>query len=112
MILLMMVLSCNNQHSEPTPIVETTEMLTASIQRDGNIEKGYDYLVNGNYVDSGIPFDLWISLRGENPENILKRQGDNAKIVYRFTVVTTSNNTRVVGANCLNCLQVPSITSL
>ena len=99
----LMVLSCKNQHSEPTPIVETTEILTASIQRDGNVEKGYDYLVNGNYVDSGIPFDLWISLRGENPENILKRQGDNAKIGYGFTVVTTSNNTRVVGANCLNC---------
>lgn len=96
-----MILSCKNQF--PEPIVEATETLAASIQRAGNVEQGYDYLVNGNYVDSGIPFDLWISLRGENAENILKRQGDNAKIGYGFNVVTTSNNTRVVGANCLNC---------
>lgn len=99
------ILSCQNKNQvpKPIPILETTETLSASIQRAGNIEKGYDYLVNGNYVDSGIPFDLWISLRGENAENILKRQGDNGKIGYGFTVVTTSDNTRVVGANCLNC---------
>ncbi len=99
------ILSCQNKNQvpKPIPILETTETLSASIQRAGNIENGYDYLVNGNYVDSGIPFDLWISLRGENAENILKRQGDNAKIGYGFNVVTTSNNTRVVGANCLNC---------
>ena len=95
--------ACLNKTQEPLPIVEITEPLPASTQRSGNVEKGYDYLVTGNYVDGGIPFNLWLSLRGENNANILKRQGDNAKVDYAYTVITTSNNTRAVGANCLNC---------
>lgn len=99
------IISCqdNTQTINPQPSVETTEVLNASTQRMGNAEKGLDYLVNGNYVDGGIPFGLWLSLRGENSANILKRQGDNAKVGYQYTVITTANNTRAVGANCLNC---------
>ena len=99
------IISCqdNTQTINPQPSVETTEVLNASTQRMGNAEKGLDYLVNGNYVDGGIPFGLWLSLRGENSANILKRQGDNTKVGYQYTVITTANNIRAVGANCLNC---------
>ncbi len=99
------LISCKNtiQTDDPQLVEEKTETLPAATQRNGNIEKGYDYLVNGNYVDGGIPFSLWLSLRGENSSNILKRQGDNAKVGYQYNVVTTANNTRAVGANCLNC---------
>jgi hypothetical protein len=97
--------SCQNKNQSPEPlvIIETTEILPAYPQRSGDAIKGYDYLVNGNYVDGGIPFSLWITLRGENTTNILNRQGDNAKVGYAYSVITTSNNTRAVGANCLNC---------
>jgi hypothetical protein len=99
------LISCQNnkQTPDPEPVVETTEVLSASTQRAGNIGKGYDYLVNGNYVDGGIPLSLWNSVRTPDNTNILKRQGDNAKVGYQYTVITTSNNTRAVGANCLNC---------
>lgn len=101
----MLIFSCQNKNQSPEPIViiETTEILPASLQRSGDAKKGYNYLVNGNYVDGGIPFSLWLSLRGENTTNILNRQGDNAKVGYAYSVITTSNNTRAVGANCLNC---------
>ena len=99
------LISCQNnkQTPDPEPIAETTEVLSASTQRAGNVEKGYDYLVNGNYVDGGIPLSLWNSLRTPDNTNILKRQGDNAKVGFQYTVITTSTNTRAVGANCLNC---------
>jgi hypothetical protein len=105
LFLALAIFSCKNENQTPEiqPINEITEVLPASTQRTGNVEKGYDYLVNGNYVDGGVPLSLWLSLRGENSSNILKRQGDNAKVDYPYTVVTTSNNTRAVGANCLNC---------
>jgi hypothetical protein len=103
LLLALTFFSCQTKKNDPEPVKETTETLPASAQRSGNVDKGYDYLVNGNYVDGGIPFNLWLSLRGENPTNILKRQGDNAKVGYAYNVVTTSNNTRSVGANCLNC---------
>lgn len=104
-ILFLTVISCQNNKMMPEPqlVDEITEILPASTQRAGNTAKGFDYLVNGNYVDGGIPLDLWLSLRGKNTVNILKRQGDNAQIGYQYTVTTTSNNTRAVGANCLNC---------
>lgn len=97
--------SCQNKNQlpEPIPVIETTEILPASKQRSGNAVKGYDYLVSGNYMDGGIPFNLWLSLRGENTVNILNRQGDNAKVDYGYSVITTSNNTHAVEANCLNC---------
>lgn len=100
-----MFFSCQNKNQslEPVVIIETTEILFASPQRSGDAIKVYNYLVNGNYVDGGIPFSLWLSLRGENTTNILNRQGDNAKVGYAYSVITTSNNTRAVGANCLNC---------
>ena len=99
------IISCKNENqtTDPKQVIETTEFLPASTQRAGNIEKGYDYLVNGNYVDGGIPYNLWLLLRGENSSNILKRQGDNAKVGYQYTVITTAKNTRAVGVNCLNC---------
>jgi hypothetical protein len=99
------IFSCKNdkQTIDPEPVAEIIEILPASSQRNGNVDKGYDYLVNGNYVDGGIPFSLWLSLRGEDNSNILKRQGNNAKVKYQYTVITTSNNTLAVGANCLNC---------
>jgi hypothetical protein len=104
-LLILCLISCinNSQTAEPQTTAATTEILPASTQRTGNVEKGYDYLINGNYVDGGVPFSLWLSLRKENNDKILKRQGDNAKVDYPYTVVTTSYNTRAVGANCLNC---------
>ena len=104
-LLFSSLISCKNekQTTDPEPVIEVAEILPASTQRNGNVEKGYDYLVNGNYVDGGIPLSLWNSLRASDNTNVLKRQGDNAKVGYQYTVITTSNNTRAVGANCLNC---------
>lgn len=99
----LMLFSCQKSTLEPITVAEVTEKLPASAQRTGNADKGFDYLVNGSYVDSGIPLDLWLSLRGVNTANILNRTGDNAKVDYAFTVVTTAKNTRAVGPNCLNC---------
>jgi hypothetical protein len=44
-------------------------------QENGDPEAGYDYLVYGNYVGSGIPYNLAKRQFGKNPKNVLDRKG-------------------------------------
>lgn len=77
--------------------------LEASSQREGDATKGWDYLVNGEYVSSGIPYDLHKSLFGDDTNNVLDRSGDNASLAPEFTSAIHSNGEKIVAPNCLTC---------
>lgn len=79
------------------------EFLPASDQRSGNAAEGWDYLVNGDYVSSGIPLDLYKNFIGEDTENLLNRSGDNATLPPEVTAVTHSNGVKMAAPNCLAC---------
>lgn len=79
-----------------------TTPIPASEQRSGNPNDGYEYLVYGNYVGSGVPYGAF-SLAMGNGSNLLNRTGDNEQVPYDFTAVDASNGVRVVAANCLQC---------
>ncbi|HEY0042492.1 MAG TPA: hypothetical protein VGB71_17585 [Flavisolibacter sp.] len=81
---------------EPIPI-------PASKQRVGDATKGYDYLVNGDYVRSGIPYNVYLFGAGADSNNFLKRTGLNAKVSHEFTAVKAKNGETVVAPNCMNC---------
>ena len=81
---------------EPVPI-------PASKQRIGNAEKGYDYLVNGDYIRSGVPYQVYLFGAGADTNNFLKRTGLNAKVSHAFTAVKATNGETVVAPNCMNC---------
>lgn len=85
------------------PITSIGIQIEESSQREGNADEGWSYLVNGGYVSSGIPFDLYKSLFGEDPANVLGRTGDNALISPEFTAVEHKNGERIVSPNCLTC---------
>lgn len=84
------------QNEEPIPI-------PASKQRVGDAQKGYDYLVNGDYIRSGIPYQVYLFGAGADSNNYLGRTGINAKISHEFTAVKAANGEVVVAPNCLNC---------
>ena len=72
-------------------------------QYPGNAEKGYWYLVQGDYLKSGVPAGLFrLSGIGEK-ENYLKRTGDNVGIPYNYTLLKAPNGEQVVSPNCLFC---------
>jgi mono/diheme cytochrome c family protein len=77
--------------------------IPASKQRLGNAEKGYDYLVNGDYIRSGIPYGVYLFGAGADTNNFLKRTGINAKVSHEFTAVKAANGETVVAPNCMNC---------
>jgi processive rubber oxygenase RoxA-like protein len=81
---------------EPVPI-------PASPQRSGNADKGYNYLITGDYLKSGIPYNYFKLAYGKNNSSFLKRDGFNADISYEYTAVKAPNGEIVVAPNCLQC---------
>lgn len=91
-----------NPNPDPEPVIEVNSILP-SVQRSGDAEKGYQYLVSGEYMSSGVPYDAYIRGFGEDDSNLLGRTGDNAKIRYNYTAVTSPNGIRIVSPNCMSC---------
>ncbi len=77
--------------------------LPPSPQRAGDAERGRDYLVNGDYIGSGVPLALYRVVRGSAKRNELKRTGENASLPPGVTAVRAANGEMIVTANCLAC---------
>jgi len=102
MVLFLLLAGCKKDKNTISGPIGTSE-ISASEQRSGNAQDGYDYLVYGNYVGNGIPLDAF-NLAGQgSDENLLGRTGDNAGIPYDFTAVDAANGIRVASANWLQC---------
>ncbi len=69
----------------------------------GDVQKGLDYLINGDYVKSGIPYNIFALRFGKDKKNYLQRNGNNANISYEYTAVNAPNGELVVTPNCLTC---------
>ncbi len=76
--------------------------IEASPQRSGDPEKGFAYLVSGNYVSSGVPLSVYANL-GIRGANELNRSGEAADIPYSYNLTTHANGVKVVTPNCLQC---------
>jgi mono/diheme cytochrome c family protein len=74
-----------------------------SPQRVGDAAKGYDYLITGDYVRSGLPLSLFLMAGGRPDAVYLQRTGANAKLSYEYTAVTAPNGKVLVAPNCLQC---------
>ncbi len=74
----------------------------ASKQRTGDAKKGYDYLVNGDYVKGGIPYNLFILGMGK-ASNHLERTGLNARLSHEYTAVKAFNGEILAAPNCMQC---------
>ncbi|RPD48945.1 c-type cytochrome [Paracnuella aquatica] len=88
----------NKAVPEPVPI-------PASPQRFGDAQKGYEYLVTGDYVKSGIPHGVF-GLAPKEPI-YLQREGRNKKLPHGFTAITALNGEPLVAPNCLQCHAQP-----
>lgn len=90
-----MAAACGSDLPPPVP-------LTASPQRDGDALTGYDYLVYGDYVSSGIPLDVFKEFFGGNSSQDLDRTGDSEGIPYAFNVIE-KEGAKFVAPSCLTC---------
>lgn len=87
------------QFSDERPVY-----IPSSPQRTGgDPDKGYEYLVKGNYVKGGIPYNLYLLGIGKSNKNFLHRDGINENISHEYTAVNASNGELLVAPNCLQC---------
>lgn len=85
--------------SEEKPIY-----IPSSEQRlGGDSRKGFEYLIIGDYVKGGIPYNIYVLGIGKSRENFLNRKGINEKISHEYTAVTAANGEILVAPNCLQC---------
>ncbi len=84
---------------EPKPV-----FIPPSDQRlGGDPQKGYDYLVTGDYVKGGIPLQFFTLGMGKAKKDHLQRGGFNKGISHEFTAVKANNGEVVVAPNCMQC---------
>lgn len=74
-----------------------------SEQKPGDKQKGYDYLVNGDYLKSGLGYNYYVLLNGKDKNNFLGRTGKAANVGYNFNLIETKNSKNLVVPNCLQC---------
>lgn len=77
--------------------------IPASPQRSGNAAAGYQYLIYGDFIRSGIPLDVYRRIFGANSDDDLDRSGDSDGVAFRFNVVKAENGVKVVAPTCLTC---------
>lgn len=82
-------------NEDPVPIPR-------SPQRIGDAAKGYEYLVTGDYIKGGIPYNLFMMGMG-GQKVYLDREGKNKKVPHEYTAVQAVNGETIVAPNCLQC---------
>jgi len=109
---LLALLACTKEPKEPElvsgiPVNVGNHLneIPTSVQRNGDIEQGKDYLLNGDYIKSGVPYFTYGTTIGltTNPMNVLERTGINEDIYFEYTALESSNGVDIVSPNCFQC---------
>jgi hypothetical protein len=66
---------------------EQPTVIPRSTQRTGDAAKGYQYLVAGDYLKSGIPYSVFQFGIRKDTNNFLGRAGINKTLPYDYTAV-------------------------
>jgi mono/diheme cytochrome c family protein len=86
-----------DNESKPGVYIEPSE------QRSGDRQKGYDYMVNGDYIKSGLGYKYYVLLSGKDKRNYLGRAGKAANVGYNYNLIKSRSNKNLVVPNCLQC---------
>jgi len=100
--ILIVLLTCSNTVSVIENKLPWKKFINPSPQRTGQADKGYDYLVNGDYVSSGIPIDLLGSFGMADSSNMLNRSGKARLLPPQFNLIQ-KNGIELAAPNCLTC---------
>lgn len=107
LFLILGLVACNVYKDLPTPPEKydwKSKVIPASPQvGGGNAAKGLDYIINGDYIGSGIPFDVLAKRLEKTTDTVLKREGLNAKVPYVLTGFEAANGVAVLNGNCFTC---------
>ncbi len=99
--------ACNTYRSLPE-LVYNNDWETLTIEataqiRNGDAAAGWKYLTEGDYIGSGIPFDLVKKKIATQKDTVLNRTGANENLPFGLTAFQHNNGTTVMSGNCLTC---------
>lgn len=108
LLLFVFLYACSTYKDLPAPAAnagwETKQIPAAPQTKGGDPEKGFEYLLTGDYIGSGIPFEIVEKrMLPEHPDKVLKRQGLNERAPYLMTVFEAENGVPVANGNCFTC---------
>ncbi len=97
-IITILSIASINKESNDGPVY-----IPPSTQRVGDSALGFNYLVNGDYIKSGIGYKYYLLLNGKDKNNFLARTGKAANISYAFNLIKNEEGLELVVPNCLQC---------
>jgi mono/diheme cytochrome c family protein len=69
----------------------------------GNADKGFKYLIYGDYIGTGVPFSFLEKKLAGSKDTVLHREGNSGRLSYPFTAFAAYNGVEAVAGNCLTC---------
>jgi mono/diheme cytochrome c family protein len=103
-LILLVFITCKKDPITPSvEIPSGATAMKASPQRSGDATKGNQYLFEGDFLNSGIPFNTYKIVFGNTNTDDLGRSGDNKGVPYNYTVSSTTTGVKVVSQNCFSC---------
>ena len=89
----------------PTPDDWKTRILPPSPQdTTGDAAAGLDYLLNGDYIGSGVPLEIMQQAAPKiGGTDVLERDGLNRGLPYFMTAFTAPNGSPTANGNCFTC---------
>ena len=101
--------ACSSVKDLPAPVINTgwkTKRIPPHPQlAGGDPARGFDYIQNGDYIGSGIPYDILEKRanKGKLKDDVLDRQGINRDLPYTFTAFNGRGGVELVNGNCFTC---------
>ncbi|GAB4551615.1 MAG: hypothetical protein Tsb0013_13700 [Phycisphaerales bacterium] len=98
--------ACAARDTAPSEPASRITTIPASTQRPGDPDAGRDFLLYGDYIGGGIPYDLWRALMGirTEPDPFVPREGKAGTVPHTFNAFTDERGAEIVaGVNCLAC---------
>lgn len=80
----------------PVPIPPSQQRM------NGDVAKGYQYLISGDYVKGGVPENIFRMGVGKQPI-LLERDSLNKGIPHEYTAIKADNGEILIAPNCLQC---------
>ncbi len=106
-IAIVVVISCRSglEVSSSFSDQKIVHRLDESYAQDtsGDPEKGFQYMIYGNMVGNGIPWEVNKQFFGTTEDTVLEREGLNGKVPHSTTVFEVEPDIPVVSGNCFTC---------
>lgn len=106
-ILTFFLLACNSYRGLPSSDSNNdwkVKKLKASPQAPmGDAAAGFQYLTQGDYIGSGIPFDFILPRLNDYKDTLFNRSEENEHLSYYNVAFEAANGVKVMSGNCFTC---------